>query len=180
MHQEAYDGFKHMLNMAQDSNDFDRSAPWEGLDVGGRNVNGSVRAELPNTRWTGLDMRSGPDVDIVADAATWVPDGQYDIVIATELFEHAENWKAIIRTMWLALDQSGPGIFISTCASFGRPSHGASGEWGVPEGEWYCNVHVEDLRDELDHYFDAVSVEYNPNPGDAYAIAWSPVLQPVW
>lgn len=175
MHQEAYDGFKRMLAVAQDSNNFDRSAPWEGLDVGGRNVNGSVRAELPNTLWTGLDMRPGPDVDIVADAATWIPDRTYDIVIATELFEHAEKWREIIHTMWLALDPAGPGLFISTCASVGRPIHDANGNHSLPLGEWYSNVHPHVLRDELDKYFYAISVEYNPISCDAYAIAWSPL-----
>lgn len=163
-------GFRRMLIKSG----IDRLGSYTGLDVGGRNVNGTVRVELPNTKWTGLDLRPGPDVDIVADAATWRDTQRYDIIIATELFEHAEHWKDIIKTMWYHLDPAGPGVLISTCASIGRNAHGASGEGVPPAGEWYGNVAPDDIRDELDRYFAAIEVEYNPNPGDVYALAMLP------
>jgi hypothetical protein len=163
-------GFRRLL----EKSGIDRLAPLNGLDVGGRNVNGTVRVELPNTKWTGLDLRQGPDVDIVADAAEWRSDERYDIVIATELFEHAERWQDIIKTMWYHLDPAGPGVFISTCASFGRPAHDASGNHVVPPGEWYANVSPDDLRWTLDKYFDAVEVEYNAEAHDVYALAMLP------
>lgn len=172
VHPEAYAGFRDMLKIATDIHKFDPNGEWVGLDVGGRNVNGSVRAELPNTKWHGLDIRPGPDVDFVGDASAWVSEYKYDVVIATELFEHAERWREIIQTMYESLDPNGPGIFISTCASTGRPPHGASGEWGVPIGEWYGNVAPGDLQDELQRYFEVVHVRYQQNPGDAYAVAW--------
>lgn len=151
---------------------YDTTSARAGLDVGGADVNGSVRGQLPWVTWTGLDIEAAPGVEIIADAATWrrpVDDAEgYDIVIATELFEHAEKWREIIETMALALKRGGSETLIATCASTGRPPHGARGEWGVPAGQYYGNVHPDDLGAELDKYFLEMYVTYNPNPGDAY------------
>jgi hypothetical protein len=165
MHIEAYEGFARMLAQTRLS----ATTAYLGLDVGGADVNGSVRAQLPFVEWIGLDIEAAPGVEIVADAATWRTSGDgYDIVIATELFEHAEEWRKIIATMADALHPGGPQLLIATCASTGRGPHGARGEWGVPAGQYYGNVAPEDLRVELEKYFKEVHVEYNPNPGDAY------------
>lgn len=167
MHIEAYDGFARMLALSG----LDVNHPWQILDVGGADVNGSVREQMPLAIFTGLDIEPAPGVQIVADAATWrLPKGDhgYDVVIATELFEHAEQWREIIATMAKALDPDGPQLLIATCASTGRPAHGARGEWGVPEGQYYGNVSPEALGAELERWFWEFHVEYNPNPGDAY------------
>lgn len=167
MHEEAYNGFARMLAASR----FDTAVGYRGLDVGGADVNGSVRAQLPNVSWIGLDIEEAPGVHIVADAAEWrLPEYHpgFDIVIATELYEHAQQWPKIIQTMALALRKGGPEILIATCASTGRPPHGARGEWGVPAGQFYGNVPPDALEDVLDRFFVSYHVEYNPNPGDAY------------
>lgn len=180
MHHEAYEGFKRMLAASgwyDDTNPIHGVDPGKilGLDVGGADVNGSVRDQLPEVQWIGLDIAPAPGVQIVADAATWrLPvnnDSAFDIVIATELFEHTASWPEIIQTMALALRKDGPQILVATCASTGRAPHGARGEYGVPAGEYYGNVDPEPLREELYKYFEYVVVEYNPNPGDAYCFA---------
>jgi hypothetical protein len=62
------------------------------LDVGGRWINGGVRELFPNADpYVSLDIVDGPGVDIVADAATWVPDRAYDLVVCTEVFEHTPS-----------------------------------------------------------------------------------------
>lgn len=181
MHHEAYEGFARQL----------AATGWKprpgaiGLDVGGADVNGSVRDQLKGVHWIGLDIAPAPGVQIVADAATWrladgVPgsalptadcfDG-FDVVIATELYEHTASWREIIQTMALALRKGGPEILIATCASTGRAPHGARGEYGVPAGEYYGNVDRDELHAELYKYFETVVTEYNPNPGDAYCFA---------
>jgi hypothetical protein len=52
------------------------SEPVTVLDIGGRDVNGSPQQLFPAAAYTVLDIRPGEDVDIVADAATWDPDGR--------------------------------------------------------------------------------------------------------
>lgn len=154
---------------------YDTTKARAGLDVGGADVNGSVRDQLPWVAWTGLDIEAAPGVEIIADAATWrrpANDAEgYDIVIATELFEHAERWREIIETMALALKRGGSETLIATCASTGRHPHGARGEWGVPAGQYYGNVEPADLVAELDKYFVEVRDHFNPNPGDVYVYA---------
>lgn len=170
MHAEAYDGFGRMLA----ASGLDVNHPWYILDVGGADVNGSVRDYFPQGIFTGLDIEAAPGVEIVADAATWqLPEDDYgyDVVIATELAEHAEDWAAIVETMAKALDPEGPMLLITTCASDGRPPHGARGEWGVPEGQWYRNVPPGEMREILERHFREVYVEYQANPGDCYAWA---------
>lgn len=164
MHTEAYDGFARMREMSG----IDPNLMWFGLDVGGADVNGSVRAQFPLTAWTGLDIAPAPGVDIVGNAATLPAFPRFDLVIATELFEHTAEWPQIIQQMSRWLQPGGPELFIATCASTGRPPHGARGEWGVPEGQYYGNVTPEALAEELKKYFIKYHVEYNLIPGDAY------------
>lgn len=122
------------------------------LDIGGRDLNGNTRALFPNANpYHVLDLRPGQNVDIVADAATWepvfsdgVPDVGYDLVLCTETFEHAKQWREIIETAWKALRPGGWLIF--TCAGPGRAVH--SGVEAVPnlmDGEWYQNVSPQDI-----------------------------------
>ncbi|HTF07820.1 MAG TPA: class I SAM-dependent methyltransferase [Asanoa sp.] len=147
----------------------DTQHPWTGLDVGGRLINTSTRHLLPNTRWTGLDIKPGPDVDIVHDASTWTPDRAYDVVLSTELFEHTPVWREIISTCAAALRPGGY-LFI-TCASTGREPHGAEGTFVVPADEHYGNVDPVELETVMRRHFPDVHVAYQMPPGDAYGRA---------
>lgn len=170
MHQEAFDGFGRMLAMTG----LDVNHPWQIMDVGGADVNGSVRGYFPLAAFTGLDIEAAPGVQIVADAADYRLEKHspgYDVVISTELFEHAQRWREIIESMAKMLDEEGPQLLIATCASDGRPPHGARGEWGVPAGQFYGNVSPGDLEFELGLWFKEVYVEYQASPGDAYCWA---------
>jgi len=161
MHPEAYEGFGEMLYAAE----VDRDAPLTVLDLGGQNVNGSVHTWFthPDTRITTLDLENA---DIIADATAWDPDGQYDIVIATEVFEHVEEWPLILVTARRALGSGG--VFVGTCASTDRPPHGATGAPEPIYGEWYRNVTPAELQDALDELFAHAEVTYRHPPGDAY------------
>lgn len=163
MHTEAAEAMKMMIV----ESGIDPIHPWIGLDVGGRYINGSTRALLPNTQWTGLDIKPGPDVDIVHDASTWTPDRQYDVVMSTELFEHTPVWREILETCHAALCPGG--YLFTTCASTGRPVHSAEGSAELPADEYYGNVDPGDLRVELEKHFLDVHVTYQPC--DVYAWA---------
>jgi SAM-dependent methyltransferase len=117
------------------------------LDIGGRDVGGpwggSVHEFFPDADYTVLDIVDGPDVDIVADAATWTPDRLFDVVVAVECFEHTWVWPEICSTAFQAL-RSG-GRLVATMAGPGRAPHGALGQPKPGPGEWYANVAPDDL-----------------------------------
>lgn len=169
MHPEARDGLARLL--AASGLTLDK--PWRVLDLGGRDINGSIRGLLPNAYWTGLDITPGPGVDLVHDATLPWPDGwdRFDLVVCTEVLEHVQGWRALLRTAAQALEPGGPELLFVTCASTGRRPHGASGELDPPLGEWYANVPAEEVRAGLAACFWDVVVEYRMLPGDAYARA---------
>jgi SAM-dependent methyltransferase len=126
------------------------------LDIGGRDLNGSPRSLFPNASpYHVLDLRPGPNVDIVADAATWTPvfdfpagEAGYDLVICTEVFEHTPGWALIIATAGQALRPGGWLLF--TCAGPGRPAHsGVEPVMGLIGDEWYANVSPQEIEDVL-------------------------------
>jgi hypothetical protein len=169
MHLEARDGLARQL----EASCLDLTAPWRVLDLGGRDINGSIRDLLPAAKWTGLDVEAGPGVDLVHDATTPWPEGfdRFDLVVCTEVLEHVGKWGALLRTASQALEPGGPEMLFVTCASTGRPEHGASGGPRPLPGEWYGNVSPGALRDALSGLFRYSHVEYRANPGDAYGWA---------
>lgn len=140
MHQEAYEW------VAKYATDDAISV----LDIGGRSINGSVRPLFPAaTRYTVLDALPGErvtDVDIIADAATWNPSGQWwDVVVCAEVLEHAASWRAILRTAYAACAPAGR--LIVTTAAPGRPPHSAvDGELRLLPGEHYANIRPAELE----------------------------------
>lgn len=141
------------------------------LDLGGRNINGSVRTLFPAADYTTLDIRPGEGVDIVADAATWTPDRAYDVVVCTEVFEHTDSWPAICATAYAACAPGGR--FIATMAGPGRPEHSAiDGGGALQGGEFYRNVDPANLERTLKAVgFVDVVVDQQPSPADVRCVA---------
>lgn len=166
MHQEAETALHGMLGDAR----IHRYDELDVLDVGGRLVNDSIRYLLPRSTWTGVDAKAGPNVDVVADATRWEPQRTYDVVFCTEVLEHVERWREVLFTCARATKIDG-GVLLVTCASDGRPPHGADGTETVPRDEYYGNVSAVDLATELRGYFWEVHVSYAYPPGDLYAWA---------
>lgn len=164
MHAEALAGLTALVELSG----IDTTKPWTALDMGGADYNGTGRDLLPNAQWTGLDLRPGKGVDIVADASTWVPDREYDIVITTELLEHTAVWRECLATARKALRPGGH-LFV-TCASTGRTVHGHNGLDLAPD-EHYGNIGPFELEATLDALFDELTVRYAYPPGDVYAWA---------
>lgn len=174
MHPEAYAAVGRMIELSG----INTQEPWRAIDVGGANWNGSARPHLPNAHWTVLDMEPTQIPDdwteyIVADATTFRGLVRYDVVLSTELLEHVENWPAVVET--LAHLVTDDGIVLITCASTGRPMHGATGTPLPLNGEWYGNVDVPDLEVELMKHFKSFWTHFQPLPGDAYAMARGPI-----
>jgi len=119
-----------------------------GLDIGGRDLNGHPRDLWPAVRWLVLDLRPGPGVDIVADAATDQDHGVYDVVLCTEVLEHVEDWPAVVATAARSL--AAGGRLVITCAGPGRAPHSGITAAGLTPGEWYRNIPHPDLAAALE------------------------------
>lgn len=145
------------------------------LDIGGRNINGTVRSLFPAAGvYTALDIAEGPEVDVVADAATWTPDREYDVVVCCEVFEHTDSWPDICATAFKACREGG--MFIATMAGPGRAAHSAvDGQFRLHPGEYYGNVEPAELREVLEVCgWTGIVVDQRPSPADVRAVATKP------
>lgn len=167
MHEAAFEAvrrFSNTVNLA--------GFVGPALDLGGRDVNGTVHSLFPNATFTVLDIEPHPSVDIVADVTRWKPGlPQWDLVISTETIEHVEQWWTIIEAGYAALLPGGH--MIVTGGSLGRGPHSCIGGVPVPEGEYYGNVDPGDLwNTAVQAGFSSIYVEYNPEPHyDVYMLA---------
>lgn len=124
------------------------------LDLGSLDINGSIRRKLPQIwEYTGVDLEIGPNVDLAQEAQLLdLSSGQFDICMASELFEHTPYWKEIFAQM-NRLTKEG-GIVIFTCAGVGRLEHGTTrsdngfaSPFTVLNGdEYYGNIALKDAR----------------------------------
>lgn len=103
------------------------------LEVGSRDVNGSVRRMIQTrapAAYLGVDIVEGPGVDRVCDAAGLVaafgPDS-FDVVVTTEMLEHAKDWQAAIANMIGVLRPGG--VLVVTTRSPGFGYHHPPDRW---------------------------------------------------
>lgn len=128
------------------------------LEFGSYNVNGGVRELFAGCNFLGVDVRPGPGVDIVADAATFDSKGRlFDVIVCTEVFEHAKDWRLIIAKSFYLLRDGGK--LIITAAGPGRQKHSVDGSPALAPGEWYENIDPVQLQEKLGEYFSEVYVE---------------------
>ncbi len=143
------------------------------VEIGSYNVNGSVRDLFPKTDYTGVDVRPGKGVDVVADGAAYEPAKPVDTVVCCEVLEHAENAAEIIANAFAMLQV--PGVLILTAAGPERQPHGNNG--GRVGDEFYANVTEEDLEQWLtDAGFAEQSIERDARAGDIYAVAFKALI----
>ena len=178
MHPEAYDFVRANCR------------PWRVCEFGSYDVNGSVRDLFQGWDFVGVDVRSGPGVDVVADCTDWLEladalrlidgDGQifqgssrrFDLVVCTESLEHVKNWHQLIVNAYRILRPNGR--FICTAAGPEREPHTCDGN-AMEEDcvEHYQNIHPETLQIALrTAYFSRVNVVTGRNGEDVYASAW--------
>ena len=100
-----------------------KRAIFDILEIGSYEVNGSLRKYFLNSNYLGIDLANGPGVDKVLDGSKIESlNRKFDIIISSECFEHASNWKEIFRAMINCIKDEG--YVIMTCASKGRIEHG--------------------------------------------------------
>lgn len=108
------------------------------LEVGAQDVNGSPREVLipylPKT-YIGIDFGPGRGVDIVMDVKFLVQrfgQSAFDVVVSTEMLEHAQDWRMAVDQMKAVLRPKGR--LILTTRGPGFPFH------GFPHDYWRFTV----------------------------------------
>jgi SAM-dependent methyltransferase len=124
------------------------------LEVGSLDVNGSVRGDvvaLGPAEYVGIDIRHGPGVDVVCDAADLVAkfgEDAFDVVISTELLEHARDWRRIVSNIKRVTRPNG--VMIVSTRSYGVDFHRQPFDyWRYQQEDFeriFADVAVEDLR----------------------------------
>jgi SAM-dependent methyltransferase len=98
------------------------------LEVGSYDVNGSPRSVIQNflpCAYVGVDSQQGPGVDRVVDASCLTETfgaESFDVVVSTEMLEHALDWRAAVNSMKRVLRLHG--LLIITARGPGFPYHG--------------------------------------------------------
>lgn len=110
------------------------------LEVGSRNVNGSLSAHIESLNpasYVGVDMVPGEGVDVampVSELVTEFGANAFDVVFSTEMLEHCEDWKNAIDQM-KAVTSAG-GTLIITTRGPGFPYHEWPGDfWRFTSGD---------------------------------------------
>jgi SAM-dependent methyltransferase len=112
-------------------------------DLGSYVVNGSARDHFHGWDYVGVDIRPGPGVTVVADAAEFDADGRmFDVVVSCEMLEHTPRAAEIVRNAF-RLTKPG-GSFWGTCAGPGRPEHSSDG--AELAGQYYGNVEPNQIK----------------------------------
>lgn len=117
------------------------------LELGGRNVNGTIRDLFGDCHYLALDIFDGEGVDIVADAADYRHTELLDVVVCCETLEHTPRADEICQASYDNLKYGG--VFIMTTAGETRGPHSAVDGGPVREGEYYGNIAEWDLVDWL-------------------------------
>jgi SAM-dependent methyltransferase len=149
------------------------------LDVGGGDINGNNRSLFKNCNYNANDVIDAPNVTIVSKTKDLNFDNNYfDTIISTECFEHDPEYKESLKKIYELLKPCG--LFVFTCAGYGRPEHGTRrttpgdsyGTIGNLEDmtDYYLNLTIKDINNalNLDNNFIFWDSYYNSNSKDLY------------
>lgn len=145
--------------------------PERVVEIGARDINGSVRPLFGDADYIAIDIADGPGVDVVADGATYTPDTPPDCVVCCETLEHCEHWRAIVANARRILAPGG--ALILTAAGEGRAPHSAIDGAGLRPGEYYGTIGERELLAALTGFAEA-HTRVNDAAHDIYATAIAP------
>lgn len=128
--------------------------PKRVVELGSLNVNGCVTDLIFGAKYIGVDIQPGPNVTVVADAATYDPPWVPDLVLCLNVLEHTTKAEAIITNAWRMLAPEGTLILCVPDETW--PPHGAAGG-KVYEHETY-EAYTPEMVEALMVRFDAVTM----------------------
>jgi SAM-dependent methyltransferase len=151
MHASAMDFLRKELKVEE-------FAGKEVLEVGAQNVNGSPREVIVPygpSKYVGIDFGPGRDVDLVVDVkdlTSYFGIDWFDVVVSTEMLEHAQDWRTAVQQMKAVLRPGG--LLVVTTRGPGFPYH------GYPHDYWRYTT------ESFSRIFGDMSIEYlQPDPG---------------
>lgn len=149
------------------------------LDVGGGDINGNNRFLFTNCNYDANDVIDAENVTIVSKTKDLqIEDEHFDTIISTECFEHDSEYKESLQKIYKLLKPNG--LFVFTCAGYGRPEHGTKrtspndsyGTIGnlVDMSDYYLNLTIKDINDviNLNENFTFWDSYYNSKSKDLY------------
>lgn len=148
------------------------------LEVGSRQINGTIRDLFWLCDYTGLDIMKGKGVDVVCPVDYYTSKSGFEVVISCEMLEHSETWERDLRAMYDLLAPGG--LLILTCAAPHRAEHGTkrtTPECSPATTDYYRNISVEDFQSVLPPgLFDPYVLQYSRGMSDLqfYGIKWHP------
>lgn len=141
------------------------------LDIGSLDINGNNRYLFQDCSYTGIDLASGKNVDVICPAHKFMG-GPFDIVISTEAFEHDKNYVKTLKHIAEYLLRPG-GLFLFTCAAPGRRVHGTYDTDLASSpltGDYYMSLSEKDIKRavDLDLVFRRFEFELEESHADLY------------
>lgn len=117
------------------------------VEIGGRNINGTVRPLFGDADYTSVDLVQGSGVDVVADAREWRPTKRVTCVVCCNVCEHSPTWPALIDAAHQMLRKGGV-LLLSAASTW--PPHSAVDGGELRPDEHYADVQHEELEAALE------------------------------
>lgn len=147
------------------------------LDCGSLDINGNNRYLFTGCEYIGIDVGTGPNVDMVTPIHKFYDNYGFDTIISTECFEHDMYYLQSLENIIRLLHPGG--MFLFTCASTGRPEHGtertspANSPLTAALDGWenyYKNLTITDIINsiDVDDIFHRYGFEFNGETCDLY------------
>ena len=98
--------------------------PERVLDIGSFDRNGNPRYLFQNSKYTGIDIQEGENVDIVLSAyeiSSYFERDYFDTVLCLNVFEHLQDILGVLREIDIVLKREG--YFYVSMPTIGFPKH---------------------------------------------------------